>query len=170
MVACKWPLIAADTQVTSNGLGSSRATKIFCTLWEKEVWLGGCAGDFIATTAFMKTAKGAKSLDDFRRAWAKAKEREAGKNSQGDNSWEAFLTKGEVERLGTKFYSWVGDAHGITEEWAPYMTIGSGGPVALGALWKGGTAIEAVHAACHFDPHSSAPVEWINETGKLFSV
>ncbi len=43
----------------------------------------------------------------------------------------------------------------------PYFVLGSGSDIAMGALWMGATAIEAVHAAIDHNVHCDGQVEWL---------
>lgn len=42
-----------------------------------------------------------------------------------------------------------------------YLAIGTGQSVALGAMYQGATAIEAVQAAIEHDSHTRGPVTWM---------
>jgi hypothetical protein len=51
---------------------------------------------------------------------------------------------------------------GVTPITKKYWAIGMGRSVALGCMWKGGTAAEAVSAAIEFDPSSSGKIEMLS--------
>jgi len=40
----------------------------------------------------------------------------------------------------------------------PYWAVGSGGHLAIGAMWSGKSAEEAVAAGVEFDPNSLGPI------------
>ena len=77
-------------------------------------------------------------------------------NRQGDQriDFAAFVLKPDGwEYWDDWFY------RDVTMQRNPYMAIGSGAEAALGALYIGATAVEAVKAACASTLHCSPPVE-----------
>jgi ATP-dependent protease HslVU (ClpYQ) peptidase subunit len=44
----------------------------------------------------------------------------------------------------------------------PFVAIGSGRALALGAMGFGASAVEAAGVACRFDPNCGGPVVWLN--------
>lgn len=47
----------------------------------------------------------------------------------------------------------------------PYHAIGSGAPIAVGAMWKDATAIEAVKAACEHNVYCRPPITHLKLKG-----
>lgn len=55
---------------------------------------------------------------------------------------------------------WIYDEWGVPQKiTAPYYAVGSGAKAALGAMFAGATATQAVLAACEHDPYTSGPVQ-----------
>lgn len=57
------------------------------------------------------------------------------------------------------------DLISMPEKEAPYLAEGDGDEVALGAMYMGATAIEAVEAACHHTAYSGYGVNYIDVSG-----
>lgn len=62
---------------------------------------------------------------------------------------------------GTKVYLTSNDIPVLGEVEAPYFAIGSGGSIALGAMWQGASAEEAVRAAIEHDTHCGGGIDVI---------
>jgi 20S proteasome alpha/beta subunit len=121
--------LAADSQVTDNGMRCGTMTKIGKTA---DGWLWGFCGKAARQAAFV--------------AWAESRE--------GDPPVAEETTALLVNPDG-ELREWDG---GWLIVDAKFQAFGSGYQVALGALASGKTAREAVETACQFDTMSSAPI------------
>lgn len=55
-----------------------------------------------------------------------------------------------------------------TEVHGPHYCLGSGKEYAMGVLWMGGTAAQAVKAACELDIYSAMPIEGFDHEGRRY--
>ncbi len=121
-------VLASDTLISDRGsnLAWAHTRKI---VKSKSGWLAGAAGSMEEVAAFLDWVKREEWKEDFPKAC---------KSLEGiliDPNGKISYLEGRVNRIK------------ITD---PYVSVGSGTNVALGALYMGATAIEAVNAAIYY--------------------
>jgi 20S proteasome alpha/beta subunit len=132
-IAVRGTAIAADTQTTDgNGIKSTTGRKLF----EVNGGLVGVAGDLIDAMVFVEWLRNPK----------KARKPET----------HADFLALELRADG-KIYMWNATLHALLME-DEYYAIGSGAPVAMGAMFAGSTAEQAVRAAIKWDAYSSGGI------------
>lgn len=132
-IAVRGTAIAADTQATDgNGIKTTTARKIF----EVNGGLVGLAGDLSDAMVFVE--------------WLR--------NPKKARKPEAHSEFGALElRADGKVYMWNPTLHALLIE-DEYYAIGSGAPIAMGAMFVGATAEQAVRAAIKFDAYTSGGI------------
>lgn len=136
-------VLAADTLVTHNGTRVSHAQKIF----RVGDWLIGACGTF----------GGIKPVE----AWVKA-----------GADLDTAIDFGKVEDTGAilvgpsgkTYHADTGGGY-VCEELSPFLAIGSGSEIALGAMYHGATAIEAVNAAIALETNCGGQIFWLGVNG-----
>ena len=133
-IAYRNGVLAGDSQVTDGQIWT--ADKLFDVSSSAGRLLVGVCGDVYAGLVFVEWLKNEKSR----------------KPDIGNEDFEAIVIA-ESGRVTIWNQSLIG--------WRPkgkYFAIGSGGPVAMGAMSAGKGAIDAVKVACKHDPYTRGPV------------
>lgn len=131
-IAYRDHVLAADTQVTSNGMIDGRCIKIR------------------RMGPLLVAAGGAGSLCHQFFDWVKA-------GLHGDSPFTGKEDgNGAIIMPDHRIVFWTG--HGGTTVQGPFWAMGSGERFAIGAMHTGASAEEAVLAACQADVYSSAPI------------
>ncbi|ARQ95376.1 hypothetical protein [Bradyrhizobium phage BDU-MI-1] len=125
-------VLAADTQMTSSCIVGRNAVKI---VRRDDGALAGGSGDF---------------------AWVQAFHRWFLDGEQGDPPAIDEDSIGLIIKKGQPFEAF--ETNGTVESRGPYISFGSGKHFALGAMFAGASAEEAVRAGMHFDPYSGGRV------------
>ena len=159
-------IFAADSQVTAGGYAAGFDQKVYTKLFGKmRTWAGG-AGDSVKIQQFLAVYQGAKRLEEVAQGW---KDYE-GKKDEGKTS--AIIIFDEVRpTFGRKYWAFYDASWPYSEQFfRDYMAWGSGDELALGALYMGASACDAVHAACRFDTGCGLPLQFIGTDGKFHVV
>lgn len=148
-IAYRDGVIAADTGVMCGGSKVSHTRKIARNKWGA---LAGAAGSAGYCHAFLKWF-----LDGNEMVNAP----EAKRDDKGTDMAMIIKRNGEVECF---------DPHGRYPEKAAYHVLGSGMPEAMGCMWKGGSAQDAVRAAMAHDNGTFGDLEWYSHDSEEIGI
>ncbi len=81
-------------------------------------------------------------------------------NRSGHNPEVAFQALVLKEEGCELWDDWFVSDRGFREKSPPFFAIGVGSLVAMGAMHRGATAVQAIEAACVYIPHCALPVWW----------
>ena len=138
-IACRDGVMAADSQFTHGGL-STRGQKLFRV---GDAIIGFC-GHVHAAMVFVD--------------WYE--NREARKPDMGnENEWEALVLHGQTLEHWTASLRPVACLD-------PYYAIGSGSHLAIGAMWAGADARQAIEAARRWDTNTGGRIVTLQNTPK----
>lgn len=142
-VACKWTELgweaAGDTLVVGYACGIGGMRKLVKT---PNGNLVGGSGDAGYVSKFLAWAK-----RDFRDGWVEGNETE----TTVDHAFVTFTVEG-------KPYVRIYEGKEVFDLQTPFYALGSGRPMAIGAMVAGASVEDAVRIACQLDPNSGGEV------------
>lgn len=150
-VACKWNELgweaAGDTLVGGYASGIAGMRKVLKTPSGNLVGGSGEAG-FLAK--FLAWAQ-----DDFRNGWVIGNETE----TTVDHAFVTYTVEG-------KPYVRIFEGKEVFDLATPFYALGSGRPLAVGAMVAGASVKDAVRIACQHDPNSGGEVIVVKHLGR----
>lgn len=151
-VACKWNELgweaAGDTLVGGYASGIAGMRKVLKTPSGNLVGGSGEAG-FLAK--FLAWAQ-----DDFRNGWVIGNETE----TTVDHAFVTYTVEG-------KPYVRIFEGKEVFDLATPFYALGSGRPLAVGAMVAGASVEDAVRIACQHDPNSGGEVIVVKHLGRI---